>query len=265
MCSFTFTTFTCTCTKISLHDHFRRYIVGGDFNHSAGTDTVTAHFNEQYDHSIAIALQYVMNGFLRYKTNATAGTTVTNHPLPKKITNNPQQSLVKGLALFDYVSILMAFTVASFIIFPIRERAVGAKHLQVVSGVGPCAFWMSTFVWDLINYTILALEVFILLAAFGAVADGQLGFVFLIFMLYGFSVLPFIYLWQYLFTVPATAVVIVFMALYLPGEYFYIMLEREYVQVFEQIIELSFIAFILVLIEAVLNLWIRRGHIIIIY
>lgn len=220
-----FISLVCTCTNLSLHHDFRRYIVGGDFNNSGSTDTVTAHFNGQPYHSIAIALQYAMNGILKYENSATNDITVTNHPLPKKIDDNLRRLFfaTNGTGFTIAISVLfgMAFMATSFIIFLIRERAVGAKHLQVVSGVGPCAFWVSTYIWDLINYTLPVLVILILFAAFGTdayVNDGRLGIVFLIFMLYGFSVLPFVYLWHYLFTVPATGMVAVSMVNLLSGE-----------------------------------------------
>jgi ATP-binding cassette subfamily A (ABC1) protein 3 len=46
----------------------------------------------------------------------------------------------------------MSFLIASYVIFLIKERASGAKHLQKVSGVGFGAFWFSNFFWDMINY-----------------------------------------------------------------------------------------------------------------
>jgi hypothetical protein len=49
------------------------------------------------------------------------------------------------------------------VIFLIKERASGAKHLQKVSGVGSGAFWFSNFFWDMINYLI---PVFLILIVF---------------------------------------------------------------------------------------------------
>ena len=165
-----------------------------------------------------------MNSILQYENDDTYKIQVTNHPLPKKITDNLRRLFfsTNGTGFTIAIAILfgMAFMATSFIIFLIRERSVGAKHLQVVSGVGPIAFWVSTFLWDLINYTIPVLIILVLFAAFGTdayVDDHRLGLVFLVFMLYGFSVLPFVYLWHYLFKVPATGMVAVSMVNLLSG------------------------------------------------
>ena len=36
----------------------------------------------------------------------------------------------------------------------VTERKIGAKHLQTVAGVGTSAYWLSTFLWDVLNYQI---------------------------------------------------------------------------------------------------------------
>ena len=66
----------------------------------------------------------------------------------------------------------MAFLTSSFCYFLIRERQTGAKHLQVVSGVGPFAFWVASFTWDFINYMIPCLVLLIVFAGFQVRARG---------------------------------------------------------------------------------------------
>ena len=202
-----------------------RYIVSGDFEYGTPRQ-VTSHFNDQPYHGIAISLHYMMNGMLRYFTNDAYNIHTTNHPFPKKLNDNSRRVFfsTSGTGFTIAISVLfgMAFMSTSFIIFLIRERAVGAKHLQVVSGVGPGAFWLSTFVWDMLNYTIPVLCILIVFAAFGTdayVNNGRLGIVFLIFMTYGWAVLPFVYLLHYLFKVPATGMVVVSMINLGSGEF----------------------------------------------
>ena len=197
-----------------------KYIVAGDFqypNASSGLPTtVTAHFNDQSLHGIAISLHYLMNGILNYFTNSKYNIHTINHPFPKKLKDNQDAVFfaTQGTGFIVAISILfgMAFMVTSFIIFLIKEKSVGAKHLQVVSGVGPGSYWLSTFAWDIINYAIPVFGLLIVFAAFQTSAfvnDHRLGIVFLVFMIYGWAVLPFVYLLHYLFKIPATGMVIV--------------------------------------------------------
>ena len=196
-----------------------KYIVAGNFEYPNTTGpapiTVTANFNDQPLHGIAISVHYLMNGMLRYFTKDSYTLHTYNHPLPRKLKDNSDAIFYSGTGTgFSIaISILfgMAFMVTSFIIFLIKERSVGAKHLQVVSGVGPGAFWLSAFTWDIINYTIPIFGTMIVFAAFQTeayVSEHRLGIVFLIFMAYGWAVLPFVYLLHYMFKVPATGMVV---------------------------------------------------------
>ena len=44
------------------------------------------------------------------------------------------------------------FIAGSFATFVVSERESKAKHLQTVAGVKPSAYWLSTYLWDIINY-----------------------------------------------------------------------------------------------------------------
>ena len=203
--------------EIGISTFNSKVIAAGDFEYGTPTE-VMAHFNDQPYHGIAISLHYTMNGMLRYFTGDSYNIYTTNHPFPKRLNDNSRRIFfsTSGTGFTVAISVLfgMAFMSTSFIIFLIKERSVGAKHLQVVSGVGPGAFWLSTFLWDMINYLVPVLCILVVFAAFQTSAyvdDGRLGIVFLIFMVYGWAVLPFVYLLSYLFKVPATGMVVVSM------------------------------------------------------
>jgi ATP-binding cassette subfamily A (ABC1) protein 3 len=144
--------------------------------------------------------------------------TVTNHPLPKTTESRSEdaQTDPSGLVLSFFVSLGLGFLACSFIMFPIQERESNAKHLQFLSGVTPSCYWFGTFFWDLTNYLIPALIILILFAAFQIeVYTDDIGAIFLVLILYGFAVLPFVYLISFLFNSPyvgfAAAVLLIVM------------------------------------------------------
>ena len=100
---------------------------------------------------------------IRYATkdqSVTISTTIA----PLKITNVEEEfgaaeDLVLVWFLIMFVFPFIAGTFASFVVV---ERESKAKHLQTVAGVEPSAYWISTFLWDTVNYqlplwTIIAL------------------------------------------------------------------------------------------------------------
>lgn len=51
---------------------------------------------------------------------------------------------------FIQLSILIVnFTTGSFVV---SEKQSKSKHLQTIAGVSPTAYWLSTFLWDVLNY-----------------------------------------------------------------------------------------------------------------
>ncbi|KAL5014325.1 hypothetical protein ScPMuIL_008595 [Solemya velum] len=193
----------------------RRYPIATDFQEN-NVMNVTSFFNDQPYHSPGISLALSLNAVMKYFTDDQHSIHMTNFPLPRDTTEQAQTNMLMNLILGFNISFTilfgMAFLVTSFIIFLIKERNVGAKHLQSVSGVGTIAYWLSNFCWDYINYLMPVLGLLIVFAAFGTEAynnEANMGIVFFIFLIYGWAVLPFVYLFHYLFKTPASGMVVV--------------------------------------------------------
>ena len=45
---------------------------------------------------------------------------------------------------------------ASFALFLVRERENASKNVQMISGAPVSVFWLSTFLWDLLNFSLPA-------------------------------------------------------------------------------------------------------------
>lgn len=194
--------------SIGIDTFSNRYIVGGDFDQS---NTFTAYFNGEPYHSIAISLSIMTNTMLQEFAGTGHQITTINHPLPLTLAEKNESVVVTALATGFVLAFLvlfgMAFLSTSFILFLIKERSTGAKHLQKVSGVGSLTYWLSNYCWDIINYMIPVLLILVVFAAFQTPAyvnDNRLGIVFLLFFIYGLCCLPFVYLLHYPFNVPST-------------------------------------------------------------
>ncbi|XP_059176010.1 phospholipid-transporting ATPase ABCA3-like [Physella acuta] len=177
--------------------------------------SVTSYFNNQGYHTIAISLAAMFNGLVKYFTNSSDYNIETaNHPLPRLTANKAQdEASGKDFTAFTVsfnIGFGMAFLASSFVVFLVRESTVKAKHIQFVSGVHPVNFWVSTFCWDLINYFIPCLLIIASYFAFSVknfTEDLHWLQLILIFLLYGWAMLPFMYFFSFAFTVPATAYV----------------------------------------------------------
>ena len=66
-----------------------------------------------------------------------------------------------------FVLIPFCYIPASTAVYVVRERACKAKHLQLVSGTSPVAYWVATFCWDMLQYAIIVAGTMAVFVGFG--------------------------------------------------------------------------------------------------
>jgi len=151
-----------------------------------------------------------------------AGSTgkITTSVHPFSLTN--QQKTSSNIT-FTVVALffIIAFSVvpATFISFVVMENRTKAKHLQVVSGISAPAYWISTFVFDYLSYSIPMLASWIILVAFGI--DGLIGENFVgtavVFILFGLAITPMTYAFSFYFKDEAKALIFTVIAYFFSG------------------------------------------------
>uniref|UniRef100_A0A8C6MR11 ATP-binding cassette, sub-family A member 3 n=1 Tax=Mus spicilegus TaxID=10103 RepID=A0A8C6MR11_MUSSI len=114
----------------------------------------------------------------------------------------------KGFDIALNLLIAMAFLASTFSILAVSERAVQAKHVQFVSGVHVATFWLSALLWDLISFLVPSLLLLVVFQAFNVHAftrDGHMADLLLLLMLYGWAIIPLMYLMSFFFSAASTA------------------------------------------------------------
>lgn len=170
-----------------------------------------AFFNNEAYHTPAISLNAFDNALLRYTMAGSRWKIETiNHPLPRtseEILKDQTTQSSDGSAIVFITVLGMSFLAASFTLFLIRERSVGAKRCQMTSGATARSFWASTLLCDWIVFALLCVVVLASFAVFHIkpfAIDGNWMYVALLFALYGWAVLPFVYLASFSFAVPSS-------------------------------------------------------------
>ncbi|XP_052284173.1 phospholipid-transporting ATPase ABCA1-like isoform X3 [Dreissena polymorpha] len=167
----------------------------------------------------SVSYMNVMNNLI-LRSNLPKGTDTTeygivaiNHPMKmtkEQLNDEALYSSFKDVVISICVIFAMSFIPASFTMYLIEERVSNSKHLQFVSGVNPVMYWVTNFFWDMINYLIpCILCIFIFLAfnrqAYVSPVNGP-ALVCLLF-LYGWAMIPLMYPFSRVFSVPSTALV----------------------------------------------------------
>ncbi|XP_066292809.1 phospholipid-transporting ATPase ABCA3-like isoform X1 [Branchiostoma lanceolatum] len=182
-------------------------------NSATGNIKATALFNNMPYHTPAQTLVTLDNAILKYLLGESFSVKTINHPMPRTVQDTATDQLSTGITAFAIAFNMvfgMSSLAASFVLFIVRERATKAKHIQFVSGVHSLTFWFSTFAWDIMNFMVPCLLILILLWGFDVkayVEDGRVAMILLLFFLYGWAMIPMMYLASFLFTVPSTGFV----------------------------------------------------------
>nr|XP_045377106.1 phospholipid-transporting ATPase ABCA3-like isoform X1 [Camelus bactrianus]XP_045377107.1 phospholipid-transporting ATPase ABCA3-like isoform X1 [Camelus bactrianus] len=164
-------------------------------------------FNNEAYHSAATSLAVLDNSLFTSLSGPNASIKASNKPQPLSLygTNELPTS---GLEIVLCLAFGMALVAGSFCLQTVTERTNKAKHIQFVSGVYLLTYWLSALLWDLIYFFVtccLLLGVFVYCGVDALVADYHFLDTMMIFMLYGWSVVPLMYLGSLLFSSSAAA------------------------------------------------------------
>ncbi|XP_029433384.1 ATP-binding cassette sub-family A member 3 [Rhinatrema bivittatum] len=188
-----------------------RCVVAASFEEIQNEVIITALFNNQAYHSAATALMLADNTLLKIVAGPNASISATNFPQLRNTTETAKDQLMEGQTGFAIaINLLygMASLASTFALLLVSERAIKSKHVQFVSGVYIINFWLSALLWDLINFLIPCVLMLAVFQAFDVRAftqDNHLVDVMLIFLLYGWAIIPLMYLLSFFFSVAATA------------------------------------------------------------
>ncbi|XP_012781470.2 retinal-specific phospholipid-transporting ATPase ABCA4 [Ochotona princeps] len=181
-------------------------------------DNIKVWFNNKGWHALVSFLNVAHNAILRASLQQDRnpeeyGITAISQPL-----NLTKEQLSEITVLTTSVDALvaicvifaMSFVPASFVLYLIQERVSKAKHLQFINGVSPTTYWLTNFLWDIMNYAVsagLVVCIFIGFQKKAYTSPDNLPALIALLMLYGWAVIPMMYPASFLFDVPSTAYV----------------------------------------------------------
>ncbi|XP_075880377.1 phospholipid-transporting ATPase ABCA3 [Nelusetta ayraudi] len=187
-------------------------VVGASFRGSSDMFAeVTAYFNNDGYHTPATALMMADNALYKLLAGPNASIETSNYPMPRNVTETARSQLSEqktGFAIAINLMYGMASLSSTFALLLVTESSIKSKHVQKVSGVYLSNFWFSALLWDLVNFLLPCLLMLVVFQAFGVkafTADNHLLYVLLMLLLYGWSVVPLMYLLSFLFSTAATA------------------------------------------------------------
>ncbi|XP_054570377.1 phospholipid-transporting ATPase ABCA3-like [Eptesicus fuscus] len=181
--------------------------------------TFTGLFNNQAYHSPSLSLAMIDNILFMSTSGPDASITVINKPQPTSAYKYSTK-FSEGEKVAINIHFGMALLVSGFCLLTVTERITKAKHIQFMSGVYALAYWLSALLWDLIIFFVaccLLLGVFKFCQLDVYLTDYHFLDTMLIFMLFGWSAIPLIYLLSFLFSKSTSAYIKLVVFGYLSG------------------------------------------------
>uniref|UniRef100_A0A4W6GB51 ATP binding cassette subfamily A member 3 n=1 Tax=Lates calcarifer TaxID=8187 RepID=A0A4W6GB51_LATCA len=178
-------------------------------SHSSLYAEATAYFNNEGYHTPATALMMVDNALFKLLAGPNASIQTGNYPMPRNMSEIAQSQGKTGFAIAINLMYGMASLSSTFALLLVTESSIKSKHVQQVSGVYLSNFWFSALLWDLVNFLLPCLLMLVsvtfdtIFKAF--VEDNHLVDVLLLLLLYGWAVVPLMYLLSFFFSTAATA------------------------------------------------------------
>ena len=125
-----------TAAQIGTTTYNKRVIVGAQFDQLAdGSVKAVGWFNGQPYHAQPVSLAYTISALAAHYVNDSVSIRSGVEPFPKNEEAEAEVNLLvalrTGFIVGFCISIGMAFLTTSFIYFLIKEKLVGAKHMQV--------------------------------------------------------------------------------------------------------------------------------------
>nr|XP_058142277.1 phospholipid-transporting ATPase ABCA3-like [Dasypus novemcinctus] len=159
-------------------------------------------FNNEAYHSPATSLAVLDNVLFMLLSGPSASISVSNKPQALPLTGSHMVP-ANGLQIALCLAFGMSVVVGSFCVETVIETVSKAKHIQFVSGIHVFTYWLSALLWDLTCFSIpccLLLGVFRYRRVDAFVMDYHFLDTMMIFMLYGWCVIPLVYLGSFLFS-----------------------------------------------------------------
>ena len=142
-----------------------------------------------------------------FRENPDFSASVVLDPLPITQVESGFGESADSTATWTLMVLSFPFIAGAYASFVVSERESKAKHLQTVAGVKPSAYWVSTWLWDCLNYQIPLWITVILIYAFDVTTlttsnrSANSGVIILL-LLYGPAAASFSYCVSFMFKSP---------------------------------------------------------------
>lgn len=153
----------------------------------------------------------LLNAIIKSNLGSDHSIQVFSKPIPQL---DPYESKLNkndlSIQLIDIMSFTIPLISCAFIIFYVKERVSKAKLLQYVSGLNATTLWLTSFLFDIFVYILIIVIAMIPVIVYRNEvwsSPEEMFALFVVHLLYGFSILAMCFVLSFLFNGPTSATI----------------------------------------------------------
>ena len=151
-------------------------------------------------HSTIFLTNYLLRTIARYELKRSStykqymnNIQITNSPFPLTYKEKDDKKSRNGFSLVFFISIALSLIPANFITIIVREKENKSKHLQKLSGVSICVYWLNNYIFELVKYYLVVGLCLVILFCFNFYEK----YLVLLYIFYGPALISFTYVLSY--------------------------------------------------------------------
>lgn len=173
---------------------------------------IIAWFNMKILESEPVSLSLLHTAIVHSVLGNDHSIAVTHSPMTRKKSEKSVEidQNVTASVLLRLISFTIPFITTFFVMFYIKERATKSKLLQLVSGLNVTTFWLTSFLFDFINFIFIIATPIILYIAYQKDLSFTINEVMALIVLvvtFGIAVLPTLFVTSFVFKGPTMGLV----------------------------------------------------------
>ncbi|KAK4883761.1 hypothetical protein RN001_000032 [Aquatica leii] len=142
-------------------------IVAAEFNKTGAENfVITALYSCNAVHGAPISYLLVLNTAIRAFVNPDASIKCFNSPFPTPFGFDPKVEKFGEHWYIVFSSAILYYS-GKFLVFPVTEKVLTTKHLQLMSGLHIFVYWTVCYIWDLIILLIVIIAVLSVIGLYG--------------------------------------------------------------------------------------------------
>ncbi|KAI1307956.1 Phospholipid-transporting ATPase ABCA3 [Halotydeus destructor] len=147
--------------QVGLNAYIRTNLFGVTINQTETAETYNLWYQYEAYHTLPAAVNLLYESRLNELTGADSWIHVLNRPMERVYYSDFSKVKICSESMKILLALALPFLAASYVLFPVQERASQSKLLQLMTGIPVWLFWLASFLFDFLSHTMTSILILI--------------------------------------------------------------------------------------------------------